>query len=162
MTYLSFAPFWIRRRTGAIIAAFLAAPLFFNTPARSQSATPRDLIKAGVDAYIQGGPGSAFSAWTKGSVIEGSTDLGILFAGLKQIEATYGMLEGFDVILDLNISTRARFIYFVLNYARGAAYGYLEVYRLKSGGWVLTDMSINTKPSEVIPATLLPRISTAP
>jgi hypothetical protein len=162
MTHLSLAPFWIRRRTGAIVAAFLVAPLFLNTPARSQSATPRDLIKAGVDAYILGGPGSAFSAWTKGSVMEGSTQLRIQFDGLKQIEATYGRLEGFDVILDLNVSTRVRFIYFVLNYARGPAYGYLEVYRLKSGGWVPTDMSINTKPSEVIPATLLPRISTAP
>ena len=162
MTHLSLPPFRIRRRAGAIVVSFLAAPLFLVTPARSQSAAPRDLIQSGVDAYIQAGAGSAFSAWSKGGAIEGSTQEKLKFDSLKQIDALYGKMEGFDVILDLSISPRVRMVYIVLYYAKGTAYGYFETYRLKSGAWVMASMSINTAPSEVIPAALLTRFSSAP
>lgn len=83
------------------------------------------------------------------------------FDSLKQLDAAYGKLEGSDVILELNAGTRARFIYFVLYYGKGTAYGYMEVFRLKSGGWVVADFKFNTNPREVIPETLLPRIPAA-
>jgi hypothetical protein len=158
MHYLHFRAFKAMRWKGVISAFFLVAPLFLNIPARSQGASPRDLIQSGVDAYIKTGPSAAFSAWSKGGFAEDNSQLRLKFDALKQIDAAYGKMEGFDVILDLNAGTRVRFIYFVLYYGKGTAYGYIEAFRLKSGGWVMADIDINTKPQEVIPASLLPRI----
>jgi hypothetical protein len=149
-----------------IIAAFLLAPpLFLHLPARSQGASPRDLIQSGVDAYIKSGPNAAFSAWFKGTFSKGDKELKLqsdaMNIVLKQFDAEYGALEGFDVILDLNVGTRARFIYFVLYYEKGSAYGYFEALRLKSGGWIMLQAEFSSKPDEIIPATLLPRLPAA-
>ena len=102
-----------------IICAFLVAPLLFlHLPARSQGASPRDLIRSGVDAYIKSGPRAAFSTWTKGTFPERDNRIKLqsdaLNALLKELDTRYGALEGFDVILDLAVGTRARIIYIVL------------------------------------------------
>lgn len=149
------------RWIGVISGALLAMPLFLDLPARSQGTTPRDLVQSGVDAYIKSGPAAAFSAWSKGGVAEGNNQLRLKFEALKQLDAAYGTIEGSDIIIDLNVGTRVRFVYFVLYYGKGTAYGYIEAFRLRSGGWVMADLDINTKPQEVIPATLLPRIQVA-
>ena len=144
-----------------ISAVLLGAPLFLDLPARSQGASPRDLVQSGVDAYIKSGPSAAFSAWSSGGVAEGDNQIRLKFETLKQLDAAYGAIEGSDIILDLNVGSRVRFVYFVLYYGKGTAYGFIEAFRLKSGGWVMADLDINTRPQEVIPATLLPRISVA-
>lgn len=156
-----FSAFGTMRWIGVISAVLLATPLFLDLPARSQGASPRDLVQSGVDAYIKSGPSAAFSTWSKGGVAEGSNQMRLKFEALKQLDAAYGTIEGSDIILALNVGTRVQFVYFVLYYGKGTAYGYIEAFRLRSGGWVMADLNINTKPQEVIPSTLLPRIPVA-
>lgn len=148
-------------KTGVVYAILLATPFILALPGRSQAASPRDLVQSGVDAYIKSGPSAAFSAWTKGGVTEGNNQMRLQFEALKQLDAAYGALEGSDVILDLNVGTRVRFVYFVLYYGKGTAYGYVEAFRLRPGGWVMAGLNINTKPQEIIPEALLPRIPVA-
>jgi len=149
------------RWRGVVVALALAIPLVVHEPARSQGATPSGLVQSGVDAYMKSGPGAAFAAWSKGGAAEGNNQLRLKFDALKQIDAAYGRIEGSDVILNLNVGSRVRMIYFVLYYAKGTAYGYLEAYRLGPGGWVMADMDINTRPQEIIPAPLLTRLPLA-
>lgn len=149
------------RWIGVASAALLATHFFLDLPAQSQGTSPRDLVQSGVEAYMRSGPSAAFSAWSKGGVTEGNNQMMLQFDALKQLDAAYGKLEGSDIILELNAGTRARFIYFVLYYGKGTAYGYIEAFRLKSGGWAMADLKIDTNPREVIPETLLPRIPAA-
>lgn len=150
---------------GIISAFLLAPPLFLQLPARSQGASPRDLIQSGVDAYIKSGPSAAFSAWFKGTFTEKNIQSKLqaddLSNTLKTLDAEYGALEGFDVIFDLNVGARARLLYIILYYGKGTAYAYFEALKLKSGDWIMLQLVINTKPSEVIPTTLLPRLPAA-
>ena len=109
------------RWMGIISAFLLAPPLFLQLPARSQGASPRDLIQSGVDAYIKSGPSAAFSAWFKGTFtekdIQSKLQADDLSNKLKTLDAQYGALEGFDVIFDLNVGARARLLYIILYYS---------------------------------------------
>lgn len=161
---MRFSPFSLVRTLrwrGVVIALALANPLVGLEPVRSQGATPSGLVQSGVEAYMKSGPGAAFAAWSRGGAVEGNIQLRLKFDALKQIDAAFGRIEGSDVILDLNVGTRVRMIYFVLYYAKGTAYGYMEAFRLGSGGWVMADMDINTRPQEIIPAPLLSRFPLA-
>ncbi|MCZ8079902.1 MAG: hypothetical protein O9305_11760 [Rhodobacteraceae bacterium] len=133
------------------VIGFIAAIAFLATPAWAAS-TAVGVVERGLDAYLKEGASAAVRGWLIGSALEGNPQALTQANSLRQVEDFYGKLESFAILGEHAISDRSRMVYFALNFAKGPAYGRMQVYRLGSGQWVSTEFKFHTEAAQVLPA----------
>jgi len=113
------------------------------------------IITDGLNAYQKSGGKAALAAWLKGSPMENDTTTNIGMSGLLgQIETAYGKMVGFDVLRVVPVSPSLQRIYILIRFEKGPVYASFDCYKA-AAGWIIPIMNLNTKASEILPASLL-------
>lgn len=108
-------------------------------------------IRAGLEAYKNGGPQSAIEAWIKGSPLDGSKEALSQANILNQVQVFYGGYRSFDVISVNDLTPHIRIIYLALNFEKGPMFAKFVIYRADAT-WMLTSFNFNTKEDAILPA----------
>jgi hypothetical protein len=132
----------------------LASLLLSVCPALAQNATATALVASGVDSYIKGDASAGMKAWLKGSALEGNTQAMSQANVLRQVEDFYGKPEGFELVAERTLSTHCKVLYFTINYIKGPLFCRFQLFEMKSGGWIATEVKFNTEATTVFPSTL--------
>ena len=127
----------------------LALSLFALSGLAAPSAV--GVAERGLALYVKEGAAAAVRGWLQGSALEGNPQAMTQANSLRQVEDFYGKAESFQIVGEHGISDRSRMVYFVINYAKGPAYGRMQVYRLASGQWVSTEFKFHTEAAQVFP-----------
>ena len=133
------------------VIGLIAALALFAQPTWASS-TAVGVAERGLDAYLKEGAAAAVRGWLVGSALEGNPQALTQANSLRQVEDFYGRLESFSILGEHAISERSRMVYFALNFAKGPAFGRMQVYRLGSGQWVSTEFKFHTEAAQVLPA----------
>ena len=108
------------------------------------------IVRLGLDAYKNGGPDDAVTAWLQGSVLGGSKEALDAANLLRQVRTVYGAYLGFDVISVRDLTPTTRVLYLALDYDSGPVFARFVVYRAKPG-WIVTDFLFDRKEDLVLP-----------
>lgn len=114
--------------------------------------SPQDLIESGFLAYQRGDSVAAFKSWTRGSGMERQGNDAAQALALSRIRDFYGDYQGYEIVRDHQMSTRARMILLVMNFDRGITFARFQVYRQSNGNWVLNEFKFHTESVVVWPA----------
>jgi len=112
------------------------------------------IVAQGIKAYEKGGPTEAIKQWIKGGPLEGSRDALAQANMFRQIEDLYGKYMDFEVIDIYSLSASCQLVYIILKYEKGPLFMSINLYN-STTGWVMPQFNVNTKPENVLPATLL-------
>lgn len=116
------------------------------------------IVLAGLNDYSLKGADGAMKSWTKGGILEGSKEAAAQLALLKEIESLYGNFSSGHLIETHALTARTHLVYVTLNYDRGPAFArfvaFKEAAKVKED-WILSDLSVSTKPEAILPADLL-------
>ncbi|MGD9596873.1 MAG: hypothetical protein AB7G76_10855 [Steroidobacteraceae bacterium] len=113
------------------------------------------LLERGIAAYLKADATAALREWVKGGAMEANTQALSQANVLRQIEDFYGKPQGYDLVHESILSSRARTLYFTINYETGLSFGRLTVYRKDDGTWVTTSFLFHTEAAQIFPASLL-------
>lgn len=130
-----------------LIAALVAIAFVSAQAAES----PQQLLKQGVDAYMEEGANEAIKAWLEGSPIEGEKTMLMQASNLSQIDAIYGPLKGYQLVELREVTDRIKQLYFVLYHENGPVFGVFTTYRNETGEWVLPYFKVHTEMEMVWP-----------
>jgi hypothetical protein len=115
-------------------------------PADTQSADRLPhIVASGLKAYGGGGADEAVSAWTRGSVIDGTSQTNLL----HQIQGLYGAYRTFDLIGVRQFGSRTQIVYLTLDYDKGPVFAKLVAYK-SDQGWILASLDFSTK-DDILP-----------
>lgn len=127
----------------------VASPLLSAQERGPDGAVP-DIVRAGLDAYRNGGALGAVQAWVKGGPLDGSAEESTDVRALDQIQQTYGGYRSFDVIHAGNLTRRIRVIYLAMYFEKGPLFAKFVVYRT-GATWVLTSFKFNSDADAILP-----------
>jgi hypothetical protein len=126
--------------------------LLLLTSAVLAAPTAVGVAERGLAAYVKEDAAAAVRGWLQSSALEGNPQAMTQANSLRQVEDFYGKAESFQIVGDHGITERSRMVYFVINFAKGPAYGRMQVFRLASGQWVSTEFKFHTEAAQVFPA----------
>ena len=132
----------------------LAIALLSLSIGASAATTPAGVVQRGLDAYIKEDAAACIKGWLQGSALEGNPQASTQANSLRQVEDFYGKPESYQVLGEHSIADRTKMVYFSVNFAKGPAFGRIQVFRLASGLWVSTEFRFHTDAAQVLPAHL--------
>ena len=142
-------------------ARFLVATallLFAGSRLAAQATTRSDvppIVTHGLDTLAAGGLEGALAVWSVGSPgLADPTSRANVLASLSPVLLAYGKATGAEVLGTVPIGTRVERVYVILFFERGPLFGYVDAFHAKTG-WVVLGFLTNTRPQEVLPASLL-------
>ena len=141
----------MKRLAAVVTASFLV----FASAAFAQAPSPKAHFEAGARAYLKDGANAAIAEWIKGSALEGNTQATSQANSLRQIEDFYGKPEAFEVLSENKLSERSSLVLAVINYQKGPLYARFQVFKLSSGGWVVTEFKVHTEAAQLFPNSAL-------
>ena len=134
-----------------LIVLLVSAPF---TRAQNQPGIP-DIINQGFNAYAQTGMNSAVQLWLQNSLLDRATLMKTEMAALKQADATYGLFEKGEIIRQVALTPRVTRYYLVLYYERAPLWAYFDLYKLRGGNQVISDLYFNNKVQVILPSEML-------
>ena len=143
----------IHMRNSIAAATVVFVALATQVPAIAAS-SPSGVAQRGLDAYLKEDATAAVRGWLQGSALEGNPQAMTQANSMRQIEDFYGKPESYQMLGEHAISERASMVYFTINFAKGPAFGRMQVFRLTSGQWVGTEFKFHTEAAQVLPSHL--------
>ena len=122
-----------------------SAAMDFDSPDAQTAQGLPHIIATGLKAYVGGGPDEAVSAWTRGSVIDGSSQANLL----HQAQNLYGPYRAFEVLGTRQFGSRTEIVYLTLDYDKGPIFAKFVAYR-SDQGWILASFDFSTK-EDILP-----------
>ncbi len=134
--------------------AYVVVALLVCAGSAQAASSPSGVVQRGLEAYLKGDATAAVKGWLQGGALDGNPQAMTQANSMRQIEDFYGKVESFQILGEHAISERAQIVFFVINYAKGPAFGRMQVYRLGSGQWVSNDFKFHTEAAQVLPERL--------
>ncbi len=112
-------------------------------------------VAAGFDAYeSKGGANAAIATWLADGPLARAVDTQSLVDKLRRIERICGTFRGYRTIHVAAITESTRLAFLEVDYRRCPVFSRFVAYK-GSAGWVVTELTLNTKPEKVLPEFLL-------
>lgn len=127
-----------------------AIPSLSHTQSKVSDGTIPDIVRAGLEAYKNGGAQAALQAWVKGGPLDGSAEESTDITALDQLQQSYGAYRSFDVIHASNLTRRIQVVYLALYFEKGPVFARFMVYRT-GATWVLTSIKFNSDADAILP-----------
>lgn len=136
----------------------IALLLFAGSGLAAQATTRPEIppvVTHGLDTLAAGGLEGALAVWAVGSPgLADPTSRANVLASLSPVLLAYGKATGGEVLGAVTIGSRVERVYVVLFFERGPLFGYVDTFR-NATGWLVLGFLTNTRPQEVLPASLL-------
>jgi len=126
------------------------APSLSPAQSRGPDGAVPDIVRAGLEAYKNGGAQAALQAWVKGGPLDGSAEESTDITALDQLQQSYGAYRSFDVVHASNLTHRIQVIYLALYFEKGPVFARFMVYRT-GATWVLTSLKFNSDVDAILP-----------
>lgn len=132
------------------------ALLLLQVPAMAQTlvkASADDLppvILSGLQAYKDKGPDEAIRIWIKDGPLEGNRGALAQANNLREVQASYGAYQYFEVISEYDIGRRTRILYLTLDFESGPLFAKFVVYQ-SNHRWIVISFDFNTKEEMILP-----------
>ena len=141
-------------RYGVAIALLLFAGSSLEAQATTRLEIP-PIVTHGLDTLAAGGLEGALAVWAVGSPgLADPTSRANVLASLSPVILAYGKATGGEVLGAVPIGSRVERVYVVLFFERGPLFGYVDTFR-NAMGWSVLWFLTNTRPQDVLPASLL-------
>ena len=136
----------------AQISLILAAGAAFaaTTHAAEDSKIPAPILK-GLEAYKSDGFAGAADVWIKNSVLDGNAAAKGQLMALTEVERFFGKYEGHELLRVVRTSSRTQRLYIVLYYEKGPLWSYFDIYEMKNGVFMISELLFNTKAAIILP-----------
>ncbi len=126
----------------------------FIASVHAQKEVP-SIVAEGFSAYQDAGPNAALAAWLRASPLESDTPAkNNLKTVLDRFQSDGGKLLGFDVIRRIPVSPVFERVYVLIRFEKAPLFASFDCYRASSG-WIVADLNLNPKMTDVVPASLL-------
>jgi len=112
------------------------------------------IVVAGFEAYKTAGAQAAFSAWLKGSPLEGDKQAQSQSAMLAQIETFYGKFVSAAPLGIFEPSPGTTLIFVGLKYEKGPVFAKFMTFRTAEKETIVV-LRFHTSPEEILPSQLL-------
>jgi hypothetical protein len=109
-----------------------------------------DPVKQGLVAYAEGNFNIATDIWLKNAVLENPNAVKkeLDFASVERL---YGIFDGYELVKETVLSSRAKRMYVAINYERGPLWLYFDVFQKRDGTWTINAIKMNKNAEELFP-----------